>query len=355
MPAHKRGRPPKYAEIGENIRKMIIDEKMPCNTPLPPERKLALRFECTQVTLRRALKYLEKKEVIYNIPHEGSFVGRTADKPRKKSNLAALIFPDDELFYYKIFSRLEPFFQENGKLLTVHLTGNSEEKEKKLLEQFSRMEFETVIAVPNPDCRKFYLEKKLPAVFFDAEPDGTAIPCIVSDDRSGAFQAVRHLINLGHRKIAFIGHNYDSSGQNRLNGYLDALAKSRLEVNPALIKLHQPTREWGINAMTEMFSKRDTRPSAVFCINDTVASGVMHYAHIRHIDIPQELSVASFGNTGIAEDLDLSSVDQNLDKIVDAIKFNVMQLNSNPPQKIENATIPCSLIVRSSCGICKEN
>ena len=301
------------------------------------------------------MKYLEKQEIIYNVPHEGSFIGSPAARPRRKSNLAALIFPDDELFYYKIFSRLEPFFQENGKLLSVHLTENSEEKEKKLLEQFSKMEFEVVVAVANPECRKFYIEKNLPAVFFDTEPDDTAIPCIVSDDRSGAFQAVRHLMNLGHRKIAFIGHDYDSSGKNRLNGYFDALAKDRLEVRPELIKLYQPTREWGIKAMTEMFSKRDSRPTAVFCVNDTVASGVMHYAHIRHIDIPETLSVASFGNTGIAEDLDLSSVDQNLDKIVDAIKFNVLQLASPPPRQTANALIPCSLIVRSSCGICKED
>ena len=163
MPLPKCGRPPKYAEIGENIRKMIIAEKMSDGTPLPPERRLAVQFGCTQVTLRRALKYLEKQEIIYNVPHEGSFIGSPAARPRRKSNLAALIFPDDELFYYKIFSRLEPFFQENGKLLSVHLTENSEEKEKKLLEQFSKMEFEVVVAVANPECRKFYIEKNLPA------------------------------------------------------------------------------------------------------------------------------------------------------------------------------------------------
>ena len=258
------------------------------------------------------------------------------------------------IFYYKIFSRLEPFFQENGKLLSVHLTDNSTEKEKKLLEQFSSMEFEVVVAVANPDCKKTYIEKKLPAVFFDTEPDNTEIPCIVSDDRNGAFQAVRHLINLGHRKIAFIGHNYDSSGQNRLNGYFDAMNRARLEVRNELIKLHQPSREWGINAMQEMFSKRDTRPTAVFCVNDTVASGVVHYAHTRHIGIPQELSVISFGNTGIAEDLDLSSVDQNLDKIVDAIKQQVIKVSGTAAARNENSMIPCSLIVRSSSGICKE-
>lgn len=355
MAGPKRGRPPKYVEIGENIRKIITEKKLSVGTALPPERRLAIQFDCTQVTLRRALKYLEENGVIYNIPHTGSFVGSAVNKPRKKSGLAALIFPDDELFYYKIFSRLEPFFQENGQLLSVHLTGNSEAKERKLLEQFSRMDFEVVVAVANPECRKLYIENRLPTVFFDTEPDGTDIPCVVSDDRSGAFEAVRHLINLGHRKIAFIGHDYDSSGQNRLNGYIDALARARIEVRDELIKLYQPTREWGIEAMSAMFSKRDSRPTAVFCINDTVASGVVHYAHTRHIDIPQTLSVISFGNTGIAEDLDLSSVDQNLDKIVDAIKLNVRQVSAYPSAKAENSVIPCSLIVRSSSGICNES
>lgn len=352
MTSPVRGRPPKYIEIGESIRKMILDEKMLCNQVLPPERRLALHFNCTQVTLRRALKYLERKEVIYNIPHEGSFVGSSADIPRKKSNLAALIFPDDELFYYKIFARLEPFFLRNGLLLSVHLTGNSEGRERKLLEMFSEKNFDILVAVPNPACRDIYRLKKIPAVFFDAEIEDVDVPCILSDDRNGAFQAVRHLISLGHRKIAFIGHDYDSSGRKRLDGYYDAMNRAHLEIGDGLVKLYQPTREWGIAAMEEMFRRRDTRPSAVFCINDTVASGVMHYVQRHHIKMPDDFSVASFGNTGIAEDLDLSSVDQNLDKIVEAIEAQVIRYFAGETGENGKIVVPCSLFVRSSSGIC---
>lgn len=348
----KRGRPSKYVEISNGIKDFIRSNSLFDGDALPSERKMAKLFDCTQVTLRRALMYLEDEKVIYSVPHKGRFVGAARDVPEKRSNLAALIFPDDELFYYKIFARLEPFFQQNGQLLSVHLTGNSETKERMLLERFAEMNFDVVLAVPNPACRDVYAEKKVPVVFFDTVLDDVNISGVVSDDRNGAFQAVRHLISLGHRRIAFIGHDYDLSGRSRLGGYFDALNNAHLEIDYDLIKLQQPTREWGIYAMSEMFQKRDKRPTAVFCVNDTVASGVMHYAHSHHIDIPQELSVSSFGNTGIAEDLDLSSVDQNLDKIVDAIKIKVQQCCIAPDYESGNVVVPCSLIVRSSSGIC---
>ena len=355
MFSKNRGRPSKYISISNELSNFIRSGELADGSSLPSERKLAKLFDCTQVTLRKALKHLEDEKMIYSVPYKGRFVGVKSAALREKSSLAALIFPDDELFYYKIFSGLESFFQENGQLLSVHITGNSERKERKLLEMFEKKNFDVVVAVPNPACRDVYAECKIPTVFFDSVLDGVNIPGVVSDDRNGAFQAVRHLLSLGHKRIAFIGHDYDLSGKNRLDGYFDALNKAHLEIIPELIKLQQPSREWGIYAMTEMFSRRDKRPTAVFCVNDTVASGVMHYAHSHHLEIPQDLSVSSFGNTGIAEDLDLSSVDQNLDKIVDAIKIKVQQCNNFSDYESSNITVPCSLIVRSSSGICMNN
>jgi DNA-binding LacI/PurR family transcriptional regulator len=355
MYAKHRGRPAKFIAVGNELRNYIRSSQLADGSPLPSERKMAKLFDCTQVTIRRALKYLEEEKIIYNVPHKGNFVGTFKHAVKEKSNLAALIFPDDELFYYKIFSRLEPFFQQNGQLLSVHITENSENKERKLLEMFAEKNFDMLVAVPNPACRDIYMEKKIPTVFFDSVLDDVNISGVVSDDRNGAFQAVRHLLSLGHKRVAFIGHDYDLSGRNRLGGYFDALNKAHLEIDHDLIKLQQPSREWGIYAMSEMFKKRDKRPTAVFCVNDTVASGVIHYAHSHHLEIPHDLSVSSFGNTGIAEDLDLSSVDQNLDKIVDAIKIKVQQCRIAPDHESGNVVVPCSLIVRSSSGICMKN
>ncbi|MBR1967490.1 MAG: GntR family transcriptional regulator [Lentisphaeria bacterium] len=355
MFSKNRGRPSKYISISNELSKYIRSGELADGSPMPSERKLAKLFDCTQVTLRKALKHLESEKMIYSVPYKGRFVGMKNSAMREKSNLAALIFPDDELFYYKIFSRLEPFFQENGQLLSVHITGNSETKERKLLEMFEAKNFDVVVAVPNPACRDIYAAGKMPTVFFDSVLEKVNISGVVSDDRNGAYQAVRHLLSLGHKRIAFIGHDYDLSGRNRLDGYFDALNKAHLEIVPELIKLQQPSREWGIYAMSEMFKKRDKRPTAVFCVNDTVASGVMYYAHSHHIEIPHDLSVLSFGNTGIAEDLDLSSVDQNLDKIVDAIKLKVQQCSMLSECEASNITVPCSLIVRSSSGICMKN
>ena len=300
------------------------------------------------------MKKLEEENFIYSIPYKGCFVGSVENEPRRTSNFAALIFPDDELYYYKIFAKLEPFFHQNGQILSVHLTDNSAVKERQLLEMFSAKKFDVLVAVPNAECRDAYKKSSVPVVFFDSVIADLNIPGVISDDIGGAFHATRHLLSLGHRRIAFIGHDYDLSGKNRLAGYIDALKKARLEIDPGLIKLSQPSREWGIAAMEEIFSRRDGRPTAVFCVNDTVAAGVIHYAQRRHWKIPEDISISSFGNTSIADDLDLSSVDQNIDKIVDAIKLKVRQVMSDKDFTADNIEVPCSLIVRSSCAFCKQ-
>ena len=160
MFSKNRGRPSKYISISNELSKYIRSGELADGSPMPSERKLAKLFDCTQVTLRKALKHLESEKMIYSVPYKGRFVGMKNSAMREKSNLAALIFPDDELFYYKIFSRLEPFFQENGQLLSVHITGNSETKERKLLEMFEAKNFDVVVAVPNPACRDIYAAGK---------------------------------------------------------------------------------------------------------------------------------------------------------------------------------------------------
>ena len=185
MYAKHRGRPSKFIAVGNELRNYIRSSQLADGSPLPSERKMAKLFDCTQVTIRRALKYLEEEKIIYNVPHKGNFVGTFKHAVKEKSNLAALIFPDDELFYYKIFSRLEPFFQQNGQLLSVHITENSENKERKLLEMFAEKNFDMLVAVPNPACRDIYMEKKIPTVFFDSVLDDVNISGVVSDDRNG--------------------------------------------------------------------------------------------------------------------------------------------------------------------------
>ena len=83
MYGKERGRPRKFINISREIQEFIRVEQLTDGEALPSERRLAKLFDCTQVTIRRALKYLEDEKVIYNIPYKGRFVGIRKNEGRE--------------------------------------------------------------------------------------------------------------------------------------------------------------------------------------------------------------------------------------------------------------------------------
>ena len=340
-----RGKPQKFDQLAGKIRLLAG----PDGEKLPSERELALRFGCSHLTVRKALKTLAESDAVHAVPGKGWYAG-PGRSPRGRTDQIGFMFPDDEIFYYRIFAQIERVTASNGLHPVVHLTGGSVEKENKLLDYFEQLHVQALIAVPNRLCAEHYRRLKIPVLFFDMRLPELEIPQIVSDDHSGARTAVEQLISLGHVRIAHIGSEYDYTGEQRLNGYLDALRKYGLAGRKQLIKMRYPSREWGYHAARELFELKRP-PTAIFCANDTIAAGVVNFCADRGIGIPEELSVIGFGNTQTAEYLNLSSVSQNQNKISGAICTNLGKLLERediPPLTV----IPTTYIPRQSVQAC---
>ena len=340
-----RGKPQKFDQLAGKIRLLTG----PDGGKLPSERELALRFGCSHLTVRKALKNLAASDAVHAVPGKGWYAGPD-DSPRGMADQIGFMFPDDEIFYYRIFAQVERVTASNGLHPVVHLTGGSVEKENRLLDYFEQLHVQALIAVPNRLCAEHYRHLKVPVLFFDMRLPELEIPQIVSDDYSGALTAVEQLIRLGHVRIAHIGSEYDYTGEQRLNGYLDALRKYGLAGRKQLIKMRYPSREWGYHAARELFELKRP-PTAIFCANDTIAAGVVNFCADRGIGIPEELSVIGFGNTQTAEYLNLSSVSQNQNKISGAICTNLGKLLEReeiPPLTV----IPTTYIARQSVRAC---
>ena len=343
-----RGKPEKYIALAGEIQRLMQELGLKSGDCLPSERRLAEHFRCNHITVRKSLRLLAQKNIIHTIASKGNFAG-APPLQRGRSNLIGFLFPDDEIFYYKIFSAVEKMIASNKMHPVVHLTGGSECKEAELLDYCEKAGFLALIAVPNRLCAEHYRRMSIPVLFFDVPMEGLDIPQIVTDDYSGAFSATEHLIGYGHRRIAHIGSEYDFTGEQRLNGFLDALEKNRIRNDRNLVKMRYPSREWGYYAARELF-KGEKAPTAVFCSNDTIASGVMSFCAQNGIRVPQELSIVGFGNTLTSEDLNLSSVSQNSEKIVNTLcgNLNLVLRGETPPPKI---IIPTSFISRGTVAV----
>lgn len=122
---------------------------------------------------------------------------------------------------------------------------------------------------------------------------------VVSNDRDAVAEAVRHLIQQGHRRIGLIAgpHGFRSAKERR-DGFELALAEAGISLPRSLIADGQYTFESGISASESLFDL-SPRPTAIFASNDEMAAGVLYAARLRGIQVPEELSIIGFDDTPV--------------------------------------------------------
>ena len=124
--------------------------------------------------------------------------------------------------------------------------------------------------------------------------------CIFSDQKLTSAAAVKHLIKLGHRDIAFITGSLDSpTGMERLSGYKSALAEQNIEINNAHIVEGKWTAQSGVDAV-DILLKRGQTFSALVASNDEMAVGVLKRLAECHISVPSAVSVIGFDDIPLA-------------------------------------------------------
>lgn len=130
--------------------------------------------------------------------------------------------------------------------------------------------------------------------------DGPA-PHVGMDDKEAAKAMTRHLIELGHRRIAFIvGHPAHLSSRLRLDGYRAALGEAGVAVPDELIREGLFDFDSGLSLGGALLDLED-RPTAIFASNDDMAAGAMAAAHARRLDVPADVSIAGFDDTNLAK------------------------------------------------------
>jgi LacI family transcriptional regulator len=156
----------------------------------------------------------------------------------------------------------------------------------------------------------------VPVVLLDAHHP--RLPRIVTDDVHGGLLATRHLVELGHERIAFIGDTYDPgfgfvASTQRFAGYRQALAEAGLPVTRALHREGSHGRSTAHRLTRELLSLRRP-PTAIFAASDTQALGVLEAAAVEGFAVPDDVSVVGFDDLEIAPYVGLTTVRQPLEE-----------------------------------------
>ncbi len=187
-----------------------------------------------------------------------------------------------------------------------------------------------------------------PAVAVGERLEGAS--SITIDNRAAARRAVEHLIELGHTRIGLVAGPplpdlpTPVPGQRRL-GYEDALRAAGLPVDPDLVVRGEWTAAGGAAALSSVLD-RPAPPTAMFCMSDEMAFGVMRAATRRGLAVPRDLSVVGFDDHDLAGAMGLTTMRQAVDEMGVRAAATVLGLiDGEPPTDI---TWEVPLIVRAT-------
>jgi DNA-binding LacI/PurR family transcriptional regulator len=160
----------------------------------------------------------------------------------------------------------------------------------------------SVLHLPGEPMLRRLADERVPLVVIDppAEPDGMSVRSVGTTNFQGGMAAARHLIELGHRRIAAIG-GPDTlwSCRTRLDGYRSALRRAGLPVDEGLVRTGELTAADGLARAASLLDLADP-PTAVMAANDAQAFGVLQALAARGLRAPDDVSVTGFDDVPVA-------------------------------------------------------
>ena len=193
-------------------------------------------------------------------------------------------------------------------------------------------------------------ERDFPFVLIDQLSQNQSDLSVTAANRLGGYEATKHLIDLGHKRIAIVTGWMDMiSSRDRLEGYKSALANYNIPLDDNLIfegDFNQTKGYEGAQYLLDLPSP----PTAIFASNDVAAIGVMNGATSRGLSVPDDLSVIGFDDVPIAKVLTpkLTTIRQPLQEMGSVATQLLLDLIDKTKNTPESVILPIELIIRES-------
>jgi LacI family transcriptional regulator len=300
-------------------------------------------------TRQRVQEAIAKLGYVYN---RGAANLRT-----RRTNTVGIVINDlTNPYFAELTAAMESTLGRVGRIAFLSNSEESPERQDRFIDKLREYNVDGVLMTPALGTPATSLRRLkqwgLPCVQVSRYVQGAAADYAGSDNLQGAEMVTRHLIALGHRRIAFIGGSaLSSTGRDRRDGFRKAMRASGLTIDDQLIVECPPTRESSAAAILTLLD-RVSAPTAAVGFNDITAFGIMLGLMRRGIRPGQDFAVTGFDDVSEAALWmpPLTTVGVDRHAIGEVAATLLLERIAHPDAPARRKIVAPKLIVRESCG-----
>lgn len=230
-----------YKQIKNYILNLLREHNFDPNYKLPSDNQLALKFNVSRVSVRKAFTELENSNVIMRLKGKGTFAKPKDENPAPDSTLMLILPSSESAFSNNIMRGVMDYCDTHNIGLTMSFSFCSKKVETQCFKNALNLKSKGILVMPFADDYNdndviFSITKKTPTVFIDRKPKCFNLPCVSSNHREITYKAVEYLHNKNHNDILLVSPDIPiSSVVDREKGYLDAINDFGIE-SPLIFK-----------------------------------------------------------------------------------------------------------------------
>ena len=265
--------------------------------------------------------------------------GSAATLRAGRATLVGLILPDiRNPFFTEVARGAEDMAAASGEAIVVCNTDWLLQSERRALDALTRQRVRGIIINPAGEDER-YLEwltdRGIALVLLDHRRSARHVPSVIVDDVLGGRLAGEHLLERGHRRIAFVnGPLSIPQCEDRRLGLVDALLDAEVDTERDLVEIDVESMDAssGVAAVEKIFAR--SSPTAIFCANDLLAIGVMRGLRMRNLRVPEDVAVIGYDDVELAAMTDpaLTTVRQPAYEL-GATAYELLKLGAPPEQR----------------------
>lgn len=274
----------------------------------------------------------------------------------KQSRLVGIVMPQiGNDTFAAIVDGITHVLEQHGYNLLLATSRDNPDKELLYFDVFNKKQVDGIISFPSilsEGHLEFFKATKLPMVLLNQADPAGKIPAILYDDFHSAHALVKYLLDLGHRRIAYIGVEKQNASvdQARRAGYMAAMAERGLFAEENLIVQGDFSLEHGYHGMETIWLRMNNKPTAVFAATDRLAMAAAQYLREQGCNVPEDVSIVGVDDMDISRTANppLTTIHYDYYHSGEMAAELLIKQIQQPEEAVTNLTVAYELKVRGS-------